>query len=149
MNSHVPASAYAERFRLRHDVHHSVVIGCQRLKYLRCAVGRMVIDDDDVELEVCLLRQCRFDSVRHRFLTITHRYHHRRLKREFILVELDVLCPLAQVRPDLAQMLGAYDLVLLLNVSVFLLHVVKLLLAALSVVLLACQVQRLAEMKRQ
>ena len=54
----IPASAYAQVCACGDDVYQAVV-GRQLPEYLRCAVGRMVVDDNDVVSEARLLRQRR------------------------------------------------------------------------------------------
>ena len=54
----VPASANLEHVLIRNDVHQTAVCICYLVEHLGGAIGRMVIDHNDIEWEGGLLRQC-------------------------------------------------------------------------------------------
>ena len=56
----------------------------------RRLVGRMIVNDDDVERKFGLLRQGTLDSIGYSLLTVEYRNDNRGLYFEFLLVEVNL-----------------------------------------------------------
>ena len=74
----VPASANAKVCALRHDVYQRsepVALRGILLQQLRSVVGRMVVNDYDVERKTCFLRQRAVNGIAYCLFTVAHGYH--------------------------------------------------------------------------
>ena len=78
-----PAPAYAEVSAPWYDVHKAFVF-FQAIEYLCCAVGGVVVYNNDVERKVRLLRKRAFHGVLHRACAVAHRYYHRGFRVELL-----------------------------------------------------------------
>ena len=84
----VPATTDTEVATLRNNMYQALVAYAAENE--RRLVGRMVVNDDDVEREFCLLRQGTLDSISDGLLTVEDRDDNRGLYFEFLLVEVNL-----------------------------------------------------------
>ena len=99
---------------------------------LRCAVCGVVVDDDKIIFEVCLLHQYRLDGIADGTDTVAHRNDDGGLIFEVTGRELNLLELRCQISPDFFQMFGTCLLHLNLAVTVFGVYIVENLFAALA-----------------
>ena len=86
VHSHVPASSDAQSCAFWHYMNEPFV-GVS-IEEFGCLVGGEVIHNDNIILEVSLLRQRAINRVAYRFLAIAHGNNHRRLEVEVLFVEV-------------------------------------------------------------
>ena len=89
-NGNVPASANAQVGTLRNEVYEVRIGFLQLVQYFGCSVGRVVINNDNIEGEVGLLSECRFHCVGHSLHAVVHRNNDRSLVLEVLLVKVGV-----------------------------------------------------------
>ena len=123
------------------------VLRCKLLQNPCSAVGGVVVNNNHVVGERCLLSQGRTDGVADRLSPVIDGDYHRGLNAEFLFVE--VRCFIGRginQSPHLSQMMGDDLLHLYLYFAVARVHIVELPFTARPMVLLANGVERLVEM---
>ena len=133
MNTLVPAAADAEIIALRNDVDQAVV-ALELVDCLCCAVGRVVVDNDKVELEVSLLAQHRLDGVADSADTVAYGDNYRCLILEVACAELYFLEFWLKIATDCFQVGCACLFHLNLHATVLRVYIVENLLATLACV---------------
>ena len=106
VDTHVPATADAEVVALGDDVDYTGIAG-EFLDSLGCAVGRVIVDDDEVEGEVGLLAEDTADGVADGADTVADGDNYRSLILEVALVEFDCIELGRQVAADSLEVIGA------------------------------------------
>ena len=156
IDGYIPAAADAEIVSLRHNLYEAscllVVSGFHLvsdfIKNLASAVGRMIVDHDDVELEIGFLAQRTFHGIRDGLLSVENRNDHRSLVEEFLFAEIRLAIKTGiDESPHLVEVLCASLLHLYLYLSVARVHIVELLLATLSVVEFIFCIEEFIEME--
>ncbi len=142
----VPASAYAQVCAFGHYVYQSWV--AYLFQNLGCAVGGVVVHNDNVELEVRHLSQCTLHGVLYGLLPVSHGYDDRRFHFKVLLVEVwRVIVRRVYACLDGFQMRRGSLFHLHLYLAVGGVHVVKLLLSACPCVGLFLCVEKLVEVE--
>ena len=127
----VPASAYSQVGSLRNNLYQ--VVSFKFIQYFAGAVGRMVVHHDDVELETCLLFQGTLHGISHGLFAVEDGDDDRSLVFKLLLTEVWLAVEGGVYQgAHLAQVLGACLFHLYLHLAVARVHIVKLLLAALT-----------------
>ena len=110
----------------------------------------MVVHHQNVERERALLLEHRTDSIGNRSLAVEHRNHNRDLHREIALRKVNtVILSGTQITTDALQMVGAGNLHLNLHIALCRIYIIELLLATLSIVILALGICKLLEMRKR
>ena len=108
----------------------------------------MIVDHDDVELEIGFLAQRTLHGIRDGLLSVENRDDHRSLVEEFLFAEIRLAIKAGiDECPHLVEMLRASLFHLYLHLSVARVHIVELLLAALSVVEFIFCIEEFIEME--
>ena len=144
----VPAAADAQVVPFGHEVHHARV-GGQAADDVGGAVGRVVVDDNDVESEVRLLRECAAHGVGYGAYAVAHGYDDGGFDGEIPGVELRLVELVgSQPRADGLEVVRTHAFHLQLHVALARVDVVELLLAAGARVGQGFGVQRLVEVEQ-
>ena len=94
----------------------------------RSSVGRVIVNDDDVVFEVCLLLQCTSDGVEDSLLTVSDGDNHRSLYWKVLLVEVGILIVVGiHESPDGIEMARSHLLHLNLHLTVGGIDIIELL----------------------
>ena len=156
IDGYIPAATDAEIVSHRHNLYETsrllVVSGFHLasdfIKNLASAVGRMIVDHDDVELEIGFLAQRTLHGIRDGLLSVENRDDHRSLVEEFLFAEIRLAIKTGiDEGSHLVEMLRASLFHLYLHLSVARVHIVELLLAALSVVEFIFCIEEFIEME--
>ena len=90
MNTSIPASANSKIISLRNQMDQTLV--CGKLLYcFKSSVCRVVIDNYQVELEVCFLFKDRCNGILNCFNSVVDRNNYRCFKFKIVFVKLNVL----------------------------------------------------------
>ena len=156
IDGYIPAATDAEIVSHRHNLYETsrlfVVSGFHLasdfIKNLASAVGRMIVDHDDVELEIGFLAQRTLHGIRDGLLSVENWDDHRSLVEEFLFAEIRLAIKTGiDEGSHLVEMLRASLFHLYLHLSVARVHIVELLLAALSVVEFIFCIEEFIEME--
>ena len=156
IDGYIPAAADAEIVSLRHNLYETprlLVVSRFHLvsdfiKNLASTVGRMIVDHDDVELEIGFLAQRTLHGIRDGLLSVENRNDHRSLVEEILFAEIRLAIKAGiDECSHLVEMLRANLFHLYLYLSVARVHIVELLLAALSVVEFIFCIEEFIEME--
>ena len=140
VESLVPASANAKVGALRNDVDKASII--DGFENVGGAIGRMVVDNDDIKLERSLLRQSRAYSIGNGASTIEDRNDDRSLILKVLLIEVGSFVGVSiYQRSYLVEMTCGSLLHLHLHLTILRINIVELLFATLSVVQLLLSIQ--------
>ena len=156
IDGYIPAATDAEIVSHRHNLYETsrllVVSGFHLasdfIKNLASAVGRMIVDHDDVELEIGFLAQRTLHGIRDGLLSVENWDDHRSLVEEFLFAEIRLAIKAGiDEGSHLVEVLRASLFHLYLHLSVARVHIVELLLAALSVVEFIFCIEEFIEME--
>ena len=87
IDSIIPTATYTEVCTCRNKMHKAFICS-QRRENLRCSVCRMIVDNNNVKREICLLRKSRNNRIAYRLHTIEDWNHHRSLYRKSLTREV-------------------------------------------------------------
>ena len=126
------------------------VLARQRTEYVGGAVGGVVVDDDDVVGERCLLGKCTLHGIANGLGPIKDWNDHRGLGREILLVEIDVSigCGVDKCA-ECIEMSRAGAFHFNLHIAVARIYVVELPLATLACVQFDGRVEHLVQVEQQ
>ena len=126
VDCHIPASAYSQVIALRNNMNkmRRFLIPNQ----FRSSIRGVVVNDDDVVFEVCLLLQCTSDGVEDSLLTVSDGDNHRSLYWKVLLVEVGILIVVGiHESPDGIEMARSHLLHLNLHLTVGGIDIIELL----------------------
>ena len=125
MHTQVPASADAQIVTFGNEMNHFFVPGIL-VNALRGTVGRMVVDDNQVEREVCFLFQYRFNGVGNGADAVAHGDYDRSLVCKFTFRQIDFALHRGQEGMDIFQVISKCRFPFQLYAPVARVYVVKL-----------------------
>ena len=125
MYSQVPASADAQIVTFRNEMNHFFVPGIL-VNALRGAVGGMVVDDNQVEREVCFLLQYRFNGVGNGTDTVAHGDNDRSFVCKLAFRQIDFALHRGQEGMNFFQVISKCRFPFQLSAPVARVYVVKL-----------------------
>ncbi len=136
VDGYIPAAADAEVGSLRHNLYQSFLASISRdfIEYLASAVGRMVVDHDDVVLEIGLLAQRTLHGIGDGLLAVEHGNDDRSLVVEILFAEVGLAVEGGVDRglPPCSRCCVQAFSISICTSAVARVHIVELLLAALS-----------------
>ena len=124
VNSQIPATAYTQIITFGNQVDQAFIV----FKFINGfggTVGRVIVDNDQVEFEICFLAEYRTDGIAYGTNTVAYRNNHRSFVWEVAGVEFYFLEFRLQITAYLLQMFGTCLFHLNLSVTIFRIYIVE------------------------